>query len=163
MEAPRNAKAGTKPRPAKSVTREEVLAEIIHATHKEWPADIPFHKDLFMLDNPSFHQLTEEQIEWLLAHTPLESKEQLVNPPCNSGDFMQCIEHVHGIICHKWWKARLGKDLSELWEDWEAELQAIFKRAITAEGVTKNCHKVVRLCEHILQEKTGGYAPPNLV
>lgn len=149
MEAPRNAKAGTKPRPAKSVTREEVLAEIIHATHKEWPADIPFHKDLFMLDNPSFHQLTEEQIEWLLAHTPLESKEQLVNPPCNSGDFMQCIEHVHAIICQKWWRERLGREDQGGWEMWEAELQAIFNATITAEGVSSNIEKLWKLLEHV--------------
>lgn len=151
---------------AKSITQEEFcdrLEEIIEEAYYKWDNPDTFEEVKFMYDNPQFHQLDERAMERLELHGFLRDRKQLLNPPAYSGDFMQCIEHVHGIICHKWWKARLGKDLSELWEDWEAELQAIFKRAITAEGVTKNCHKVVRLCEHILQEKTGGYAPPNLV
>lgn len=159
------AKPGTKPRAAKSVTTEEfkfLLHDIIWATKKAWPADIPFEKAIFMYDNPTFHRLSEVQKQWLLQKTPLVSAHQLKNPPCYSGDFMQCIEHVHAIICRRWWVERLGRDGEGTWEIWEAELQAIFNDTISAEGVSNNVLKLCQLLAHVSEKGTGDYAPSNL-
>lgn len=140
-----------------------MLERIIERAYDKWGNPETFHNVIFMMDNPSIHQLDEHDYERLLLAGYLKSREQIQFAPKYSGDFMQCIEHVHGIICRKWWHLRMQHGTGEGWEDWEKELSKIFFDTITAEGVLKNCAKVLKLVKWLVSKKTGGYAPPNLV
>jgi hypothetical protein len=155
---------------AKSMTQEEwndKLSEIIKLAHEAWiksgHAASTFHKVRFMFDNPGFHGVDDTDVKRLLLKGYLQSEKQLCQPPRYSGDFMQCIEHVHAIICRIWWRKRLEMEDRGEWEQWERDLREIFMETITAEGVTNNCKKVIQLMEWLVENDTGGYAPLNLV
>ena len=151
---------------AKGETLEEfvdMLEKIIEAAWKKWDNPETFHLVIFMCDNPSIHQLGDEHYEQLLLAGRLKSRDQIQFAPRYSGDFMQCIEHVHGVICRKWWWLRMANGTSQGWEQWEAELKEIFFKTVNAEGVSKNCAKVQKLVQWVKNNGTGGYAPPNLV
>jgi hypothetical protein len=93
----------------------------------------------------------------------LVDREQLQYAPRYSGDFMQCIEHVHGIICRKWWVKRMKDGQHGEWEVWEEELRSIFFGCIDAAGVQANCDKVRELVKSVVKAETGDYADPRLV
>ena len=140
-----------------------MLSEIIKLAFFAWGDPKTFWKVRFMFDNPSFHQLSETDITRLLLEGYLKTRKQLCSPPRYSGDFMQCIEHVHAIICRIWWIRRLEQPQRPEWSDWEKDLEEIFRETITAEGVAKNCEKVKELMAWLVENDTGGYAPLNLV
>lgn len=151
---------------AKGETLEEyvdMLERIIEAAWHKWGDPETFHTVIFMMDNPSIHQLTDDDYARLLLAGRLVSRDQIQFAPRYSGDFMQCIEHVHGVICKKWWWLRMAHGTSEGWEQWEEELSKVFFRTINAKGVSKNCEKVQKLVQWVKKDGTGGYAPPNLV
>ena len=138
------------------------LCAIICATYDRWPDKSTFKDVIFMYDNPSFHNLTDEEKEDLVACTPLDNIGQLQHPPRYSGDFMQCIEHVHSIICNEWWSTRLKYKSAKQWEAREGELQSIFMKTVTAQTVTDNLTKLLHLCEYVAAVGTGDYAPLEL-
>lgn len=117
-----------------------------------------------MYDNPNFHNLDEGQKAHLLKPgVLLDSLDQLQQPPPYSGDFMQCIEHVHGWICSEWWKERFRSGTPETNEEREAELSNLFYTLVGPDSVRKNVLKLLRLLDHVVQQGTGDYAPPGLV
>ena len=139
---------------------------IIHARQawKEAYPDTPFRECIFMYDNPNFHNLDEGQKAQLYQPgVLLDSLDQLQNPPPYSGDMMQCIEHVHSWICGEWWKDRFRYGCPVTNEEREAALGTIFYTLVSADSVKKNVLKLIKLLEHIVHEKTGGYGPPDLV
>lgn len=138
------------------------LIDIIDTTYDLCPDKSKFGEITFMYDNPSFHRLTEDEKLDILQETMLESVDQLQNPPRYSGDFMQCIEHVHGYICGAWANERLADGHKKTWQEHEADLRRIFNEKVTAENVTANVHKLVKLLERIKKDGTGGYAPSAL-
>ena len=144
-----------------------VLENIIINARKAWVEaypDTPFSQCIFMYDNPSIHNLDVGQKAQLLRPgLLLDSLDQLQQPPKYSGDMMQCIEHIHSWICSEWWRVRFreGEPLSN--EDREAGLSNIFYEQVSPDSVRKNVQKLVRLLEHIVEQGTGGYGPPDLV
>jgi hypothetical protein len=151
---------------AKGMTQEEwvdELALIIRAARRAWNDDATFHKVIFMFDNPRFHQMDEQHYVQLELAGDLVSRKQLKTAPRYSGDFMQCIEHVHAIICNKWWVKRMRDGQHGGWQVWEEELRSIFFGVIDAAGVQANCDKVHELVKDIADRGTGDYADPRLV
>lgn len=138
------------------------LCQVIDAAYEQCPDKSKFGEITFMYDNPSFHRLTDEEKLDIYHDTMLESVDQLQNPPRYSGDFMQCIEHVHGYICGAWSNTRLIDGDKKTWEEREAELLRIFNEMVTAENVTANVHKLLELLEWIVEDGTGGYPPSRL-
>lgn len=143
-----------------------VLEHIIKHARASWAEahpDVPFSECIFMYDNPSFHNLDEGQKAHLLRPgVLLDSLDQLQQPPCYSGDLMQCIEHVHALICSEWWKDRFrnGEPLTN--EEREADLSTIFYKRVGPDSVKANVRKLMRLIDYIIQTGTGDYAPPSL-
>lgn len=160
---------GEERKEAKGLTREEFvdeLARIIKRAWELWGDDSTFINVTFMMDNPSVHQLSKADIKRLKGEGYLKSKKQLQYAPKYSGDFQQCIEHVHAIICQRWWMKRMrmgGCELKGGWEVWEGELRAIFFEMISAKGVQANVKKLKDLLAYIAHEKTGDYARADLV
>ena len=160
---------GEERKEAKGLTQEEFvdeLARIIKRTWELWGDDDTFINVTFMMDNPSVHQLSKTDIKRLKLEGHLKSKKQLRYAPRYSGDFMQCIEHVHAIICQRWWMRRMrmgGCELKGGWEVWEGELRAVFFEMISAKGVQANVEKLKKLLAYIAREETGDYARPDLV
>jgi len=154
---------------AKSTTQQEwfdVLSAIIHAAHEAWVCKFPrrpFKECPFVYDNPSFHQLSEVDKLRLLHQTPLEDLCQLQQPARYSGDMMQCIEHVHAIICQAWYKERLTQGTQTDHVERGKTLQRIFRSHITSESVTKNVVRLRKLLQHLVNTGTGEYAPLKLV
>lgn len=143
------------------------LSEIIQNARKLWQQanpDRPFGECIFMYDNPSFHNISEEDKQWLLE-TPglLERIDQLQRPPPYSGDFMQCIEHVHAVICDRWWYHRFRNGTPSSVAEQENQLYQIFWDVINPKGVTANCDKVWDLINYVVEQDTGDYAPPSMV
>lgn len=139
------------------------LANIIRAARKAWNNDETFGKVIFMFDNPRFHRFEEVHYKQLELAGDLVDRGQLQYAPRYSGDFMQCIEHVHGIICRKWWVKRMKDGQHGEWEVWEEELRSIFFGCIDAAGVQANCDKVRELVKSVVKAETGDYADPRLV
>ena len=130
--------------------------------HQE-PRDFPFSAIKFVCDNTFVHNLLEEELDDLDGPCgPLASRDQIVRAPRYSGDIMQCIEHVHAIICSAWWLHRFedGECVPELRE---SELSGVFFNLITASEQSRNVAKLRLLLKYIVAEGTGGYADPRLV
>ena len=157
---------GKLPKLAKGLTTEEftdMLLDIIKLAHASWckfqkAAD--WHKVIFMYDNDGRHNVDKE---YIVEHSELVHTKQLQRAPRYSGDFMQCIEHVHGIICRKWWHERVVQKERGEWLDWELALMDIFWDVVDCEGIKENCHKVMDLVAYLVEHNTGDYAPPQLV
>ena len=116
-----------------------------------------------MCDNTHVHNLLPEELAELCGPCgPLVSEQQIMRAPRYSGDIMQCIEHVHAIICSSWWQSRFddGECLPELREK---ELSKEFFDLITARQQASNVAKLRRLLAYIVQQHTGDYADPRLV
>ena len=166
LQVKKAAKKGKERKLAKGMTQEEwtdELALIIRRARELRDDDKTFHKVIFMSDNPRFHQLEEVHFQQLLLAGDLVSRDQIQYAPRYSGDFMQCIEHVHAIICRKWWIKRMKDGMQGEWEVWESELRSIFFGVIDAAGVQANCAQVRELAEHVFKANTGDYADPRLV
>lgn len=166
MQKKNAAKKGEEPKLAKGMTQEEwidTLAQIIKRSWEIWGDDDTFHTVIFMFDNPRFHQMDPADLDRLLLEGYLKSADQLQHAPRYSGDYMQCIEHVHSIICKKWWRKRVVMGCGPDWQAWEQELRSIFFATINAKGVWDNCEKVQELMKYVIKKGTGGYAPANLV
>jgi hypothetical protein len=150
--------------PALNITSEEfaaVLKEIKAIVDKMWPKVKHLVGDrapLFAYDNPNVHKLPPQ----LLKSTGID-KTALLRPPRYSGDIMQCIEHVHALVCSAYEKERFraGNRAFDLEQDGE-HLTATFYDKVTPEGVAKNCAKLTQLLEHVCEAGTGDYAPQRL-
>lgn len=144
----------------------EVLNEVAWAArawYNQEPRDFPFSRIKIMCDNTHVHNLLPEELEALCGPCgPLESEQQIVRAPRYSGDIMQCIEHVHAIICSAWWQDRFddGECLPELREQ---ELSAVFYDLITPKQQARNVAKLRLLLKYIVEKNTGDYADPRLV
>ena len=166
MQKKNPSKKGEEPKLAKGMTQEEwidMLAQIIKRAWEIWGNDETFHTVIFMFDNPRFHEIDDVAYDRLFLEGYLKSKDQLQRAPRYSGDFMQCIEHVHSIICKKWWRRRVILGVGPEWQDSENELRSIFFDTINSKGVSENCEKVQELVRAVVAKGTGGYAPPALV
>lgn len=151
---------------AKSMTQNEwydELVNIIRATYAGWPDPKKFGHPIFMYDNPSFHKLSQRDKEALRLDTPMQSLDQLQQPPPYSGDFMQCIEHVHANICNAWYKQRLQRGAAATLQGHREELEYIFQTKVTAQSVSDNVDKLMMLLAHVAVTGTGDYAPLDLV
>jgi hypothetical protein len=139
------------------------LANIITTTRLRWAEafpDRPFKESIFCYDNPSFHNLTKEEAEYLVRPGELlDSADQRMNLAPYSGNLMQCIEHVLAIICNQWMQDRFREGDSMDVQLYEAELSGIFYKKISAEGVSSNVEKLWLLLYHLQQDGTGGYEP----
>lgn len=146
---------------------EYVLGNIIPNARRLWQEanpDRPFSECKFMYDNPGFHNLDAEQKGCLLEPgVLLDDLEQLQRPSPYSGDFMQCIEHVHGWICAEWYKQCFRDGIPQTNEQREADLQYLFYSKVTPATVRATVERLWRLLEVIVQENTGGYAPTRFV
>jgi hypothetical protein len=156
---------------AKSSTREEFvdqLSSIILTTQARLPPGYAADEIIYMFDGPRFHQLHPEDTDEVCAHTGVDAR-QLQSPPRYSPDMMQCVEHVHGIICDAWWTERIWNackpdapppDMTR--EVDFAALERIFKSKITPESVAANVAKLKRLLLAIKKRGTGGYEEKKL-
>lgn len=111
-----------------------------------------------VFDNPKVHDLSKaDQLE---IHIGTKSG---IRPPPYSGDFMQPIEHSHGIICTEFNKRRFQMGWKEYDVVRDGELMhQCFKNMIRASSVKEDCERVLRLVKHIVQNGDGGYAPPKM-
>lgn len=154
---------------ANGVTCEEWLAHLTEITtiaRKRWTEvhpSRPFSECKFIYDNPNMHNISAEDLDWLQVAGYLDDIDQLISPPVYSGDFMQCIEHVHAIICQAWFKERFRKGTPETVEMREEELSQIFFKSVTASGVTKNVDQLWQLVNYVHVQDTGDYAPPDII
>lgn len=142
------------------------LGAITTAARKRWQEvhpDRPFSECKFIYDNPNFHNITAEDRDWLQQSGYLDDIDQLISPPVYSGDFMQCIEHVHAIICEAWFKERFRKGTPAGVEERAKELEEIFYTTISAAGVTANVDKLWKLVNFVYDQGTGDYAPPDII
>ena len=133
--------------------------------------DLPWRECIFMYDNPRVHNLNAVDKSALrrsrnFPEGLVDPDYQLQSPPTYSGDFMQCIEHVHGIICDAWWKQRFRGECGDVhagWEQHEYDLVGVFERLISPESVGKNVDKLVELLQYVVEQGTGDFAPLRLV
>lgn len=110
-----------------------------------------------MYDNPNFHNLSKDGAEAMAKYG--YGEDNRANPPPYSGDFMQCIEHVHGYVCDEFQKVcfreRLGKFDPEIHGN---AVREVFFDMVTGDSVKANCLKVSQLMKYIVDNNTGGYA-----
>lgn len=123
----------------------------------------PFSECKFIYDNPRVHNIEPDDLDWLQTAGYLDDIDQLIRPPVYSGDFMQCIEHIHAIICDAWFKERFRNGTPAGVEMRHEQLSRIFYKVVSAAGVTRNVDKVWKLVNHVCDRGTGDYAPPDLV
>lgn len=134
------------------------LIQICRTVNANWNERAYGGKPIFMFDNPSFHNLSEEDIATLKHEGAITSRSQIQRPPEYSGDFMQCIEHAHAIIAEAWWHHRLMHGTTLSWRVQKEQLDHIRLTHVTADVVARNVDKVVTLVEYIAEQGTGGYA-----
>ena len=146
---------------AKGMTVEEFafhlqkMAQIVHA---RWDYNRCAYRPTWAYDNPNFHNLSRAQLTMCNIGT-----HNVIRPPRYSGDFMQCIEHVHGFVCDAFKKENFqtGREAYSM-EVHGAKLSALFFRMVTPNGVLRDCRNVMALVKHISDANDGGYAPPNM-
>lgn len=152
---------GAPPKAAKGMTTEEFafhlqkMAEIVHA---RWDYSLCAYRPTWAFDNPNFHKLSRAQLTMCNI-----GRNNVQRPPRYSGDFMQCIEHVHGFVCMAFKKENFqtGREAYNM-EVHGAKLRALFLRMVTPNGVLRDCRNVMALVKHISDANDGGYAPPNM-
>jgi hypothetical protein len=151
---------------AKSLTKEEfadMLEAIINAAYAAWPADGTWKEVVFVFDNPSFHAIDDITLDrFKLGGRLRDVKEQLQHPPRYSGDFMQCIEHVHGSLCSAWRTSRLMLGTSNDFATNDCQAQRFFRETVSRESVTKNIKRLTKLLEYLVEADTGGWAPRSI-
>jgi hypothetical protein len=154
-------KKGKTAAPALNMSKKEFyvhMEQITTTVHAWWSSRDIEGAPIMMYDCPHFHDLKDYQLQAL--HLGVSNVQR---PPRYSGDFMQCIEHVHAYVC-----AAFDKDLLEAGnpaydvDAHFARMQACFETKVTPEGVTKNCRKVMRLVRYIVKQGHGGYAPASM-
>lgn len=96
-------KAGKHDVPAANLTKDEfavALGEISKIMHTEY--NMKFNRTgKVAFDNPRNHDLSK------LQYTGCNlGRSNVIRPPRYSGDFMQCIEHVHAIVCAEFQRQR---------------------------------------------------------
>ena len=148
-------KRGTK---AKSVVTQEFAdepGEICRTTKANW--ETQWGTPYFMYDNPSFHQLDQDQKNDLTSTGGISILQQLQNPPPYSGDFMQLIEHAHAIVAQRWFLQRLLEGAGLDIEKNEEDLRTIAMDVLTAGAMAKNIEKLQMLLHHVVKTGTGDY------
>lgn len=154
---------------AKSMTAAEwleFLKTTIKKTRNLWQQvypNRPFSECTFVFDNPNFHTLTEAQLNELLAPGLLDTLAQLVKVSVYSGDLMQLIECTHGTVCQEWARMRFRNGSSFEANDMEEDVQAIFKRVVTAKSLKAHVKKLMKCLNHVAHISKGDYATPELV
>ncbi len=141
---------------AANITKEEfarALSEIAAIMHTRYNS-VYGRTGKVAFDNPSFHALSALQFTGCNL-----GKNNIIRPPRYSGDFMQCIEHVHATVCSEFQKQRFreGRMPFDLEKD-GAHLKKVFFDMVCGEGVRNNCAKVMRLVSHVAEQGHGGYA-----
>lgn len=140
-----------------------MLEAIINAAYAAWPADGTWKEVVFVFDNPSFHAIDDITLDrFKLGGRLRDVKEQLQHPPRYSGDFMQCIEHVHGSLCSAWRTSRLMLGTSNDFATNDCQAQRFFRETVSRESVTKNIKRLTKLLEYLVEADTGGWAPRSI-
>lgn len=153
-------KAGKHEVPAANLTKEEfavALRDITQIVHTDYNVKTN-RAGKVAFDHPRNHALSE------LQYTSCNlGRSNVVRPPRYSGDFMQCIEHVHAIVCTEYQKQRFrqGRVPFDVAAD-GAHLKEVFFSKVSAAGVLANCSKVMRLVSHVAEQGHGGYATSKL-
>jgi hypothetical protein len=147
--------------PAANMSKQEFYAHMQQITaivHAWWIRHGIEGTPIMMYDCPYFHDLKSWQLQALHL-----GKGNVERPPRYSGDFMQCIEHVHAYVCAAFDRDSFeaGNPVFDMEADF-ARMKACFEAKVTPEGVTRNCRKVMRLVRYIVQQGTGGYAPAKM-
>lgn len=146
---------------AKSMTAEEFgdhLQKIALIVHARWDYEKCPHRPTFVYDNPNFHNLSAKQLTACNI-----GKANVQRPPRYSGDFMQCIEHVHGYVCAAFIKKHFqtGREAFDT-EKHGNMLRQLFLRMVKPSGVLADCCNVMELVKHVRDVSFGRYAPPNM-
>lgn len=148
---------------AASETKEEFADRLqriwdkLHDPAYGWDFD-KWGPPILCYDNPSFHKLSPELLQACNIGTS-----SVMRPPRYSGDFMQCIEHVHGYVCQAFQRKMYVHGLREYdFEKHSELLEDTFFATVTPKAVAANCEKLQVLVKHVLDTKTGDYAPPRL-
>jgi hypothetical protein len=144
---------------AASWTKEEFHSHMLKITEIA-QAKLQHHSEgpIFIYDNPHNHNMTSEQL--FACHL---GKGTVIRPPRYSGDFMQCIEHVHGYVCAAYLKDYYRAGVKGYNVDVEQDrLRKVFFEKVTADGIALNCIKLMKLVKRVRDDGNGGYAPPDL-
>jgi hypothetical protein len=149
-------KAGKHAVPAGNLTKDEfavALSEITEIMHAKYNM-VTGRSGKVAFDCPRNHALSK------LQYTSCNlGVNDVVRPPRYSGDFMQCIEHVHAIVCAEFQRQRFRQGRAPFDVDADgAHLKEVFFSKVTAAGVRANCEKVMRLVSHVAEQGHGGYA-----
>lgn len=149
-------KTGKHQVPAANMTKEEfacALGEIAEIMHVKYNQKYDRAGKL-AFDNPRCHALSD--LQYTGCNLGVNS---VIRPPRYSGDFMQCIEHVHAFVCSEYQKQRFrdGNGPFDVAKD-GVHLERVFFETVNAQGVRKNCEKVRLLVAHVAEQGHGGYA-----
>jgi hypothetical protein len=152
-------KAGKQTVKAANLTKDEFyshLEKICRIVHAIWNT-CKYGPAVFAYDNPHNHDLSKAQ----LVGCNLGTK-NVLRPPRYSGDFMQCIEHVHSHVCAEFHKQRFRAGRPDFDVQREGDrLHEIFEDKVTADRVLNDCMRVIQLVEHV-RHTDGGYAPTRM-
>lgn len=134
---------------------------------REWynrePRALKFKDMKFIYDNVPLHNLYPEEIAMLVGNGgPLDSADQLMRAARYSGDIMQVIEHVHSIICSRWWTERFWHGTPTR-ERREAALSELFFALMTPGICQATVERLRKLLQSLNEQGTGWYARPNQV